>query len=1282
MVRNTYGKTAWGGAFLDALGNLDTNRRLERGKSYANTGKVLNVNINGPKVSAHVQGTMPRPYEVKIQFQLLDHAEVQRVYDVINENPLLYGQIINGDLPDELVDTLEEADIDLLPASWYDMNARCKCPDEANPCKHMAAVYYLITSEIDKNPFTLFNLRGVDLMGYFNISPSDTDPGYPLPLNRPSSMQSTETEVNENHILPCPLLKIPPMSDFILSCLKSNPPFSLELDYKCVMEEFYSYAAKQSTKVLDDLMNPGKAGSAHWLSELDYDEVQNIMSAARFQLYLDAEFDYTGAEYAPQLQIHNPVWDNLSEHESENKEWEFIKRVFKDEMPSYDAELIFVQKDGHLEKIGETWMKVDLFTAMQLFLWLKSDFGSPSYRFFFYTCRVAWMLMINQAFIPDVLPLSRQQQDKIKDFKIIWRPAHTAELVAEQLDNLTKIYPEDNPCVEVDNMLLGGHSAALHVLSTLLTRFVTDLHFMHKKSKNNPPPESLAFFRGSVYNIRSIAQQSVPRAIAKYFGDFDLIKTDLEVAVHISPLKTKGFKIKNEELPPPDHYAMELWVKMIDNDIARHKPIRRFLMSNSWAKAQAMKFLATLHSYLPHVGRLLKEDSIALTAGELEDFILNTVDVFNNLGVKVILPKELRKILKPKAVVYAELEGSKNQQSFFSIGDLLTYNWKIAIGDEYIAVHEFERLVQSGEGLVRFRDKYISVKPEEMTTILNNVKQEPPQPSPLDLLKESLLEDSKFHLSASLSSMVESVKNVEEHPIPHNLQATLRPYQVSGYRWLVSNIQHGFGVILADDMGLGKTIQSIAAMLHLKNRGDLKDPVLLVVPTSVMSNWEREIQRFAPSLTVSRYYGAGRMLPSSQCHGNSDDLALQEYENQPDTPNRAGKRPSPRDGPKKKRARLSWDIPQTDIIITTYHIVRIDVDALAKIQYSMVLIDEAQYIKNCKSQTAKAVKRMKAKMHVALSGTPVENNLTELWSVFDFTFPKYLGTNKDFTQSFAKPIEVHRDPDRVEALRAITRPFLLRRLKTDRSIIKDLPDKITTPKYNSLTAEQAALYESVVQNMVKKLAEAKEKKERTGVIFQTMTFLKQICNHPANFTKNSNRDIQASGKMKVLIDLLQPILQQGEKVLIFSQYVQMIKLMAHMVEGHLKVKPLIFEGCMTQPQRDEAITAFQTQPHRQIMIVSLQAGGVGLNLTAANHVIHYDLWFNPAKENQATDRAFRIGQTKTVFVYRFISENTFEEKIDAMLEKKKDLSNLSVQAGETWIGNLNDDEITQLFTRG
>ncbi|XP_035679554.1 uncharacterized protein LOC118417905 [Branchiostoma floridae] len=1276
MVRNTYGKTTWGAAFLDALGNLDTNKRLGRGKSYANTGKVLNVSIDGAKVSAAVQGTSPRPYGVKVQFELLNHAHLQRVYDVINENPLLYGQIINGDLPDELLSTLEEADIDLLPAHWYDMRARCSCPDDANPCKHMAAVYYLITSEIDKNPFTLFNLRGVDLMGYFNIKPSDTDPGYPLPLSRPLRPSSAEIEVNENHILPCPLVKIPPMSDFILSCLRSNPPFSLELDYKSVMEEFYSYAAKQGTKVLDDLMNAGKAGSAHWLSTLDHDDVQNVMSAARFRLILDAKFD------SAKLHIHNPVWDKKTAVDMEGSgstQWVTISSVFKNQMP-YTAEVIPLWRDGQEEE--QTWLKVDLQTAMQMFLWLSSDFGSPSYRFFFYSCRVAMMLMRNQVLIPDVLPLSRRQQNKIADFKIVWRPVHTAELVAEQLDNLNKIYPEDDPCVEVDEMPLGGCSASLHVLSVLLTKFVKDLHFMHKKSKNNPPPESLAFFSGKVYTIMSIAQQSVPRAINKYFGVFDLIKTELEVAVHISPLKTKGKKIKTEELPPPDHYSMELWVKMRDNELAQHKPIRRFLMSNSWAKAQAMKFLATLHTYLPHVGRLLKEDSIALTAVQLEDFILNTVDVFNNLGVKVILPKELRKILKPKAVVYAELEGStRNQQSFFSIDDLLTYNWKIAIGNEYIAVHEFQQLLQSGEGLVRFRDKYISVKPEEMSSILNKVKQEPPQLSPLDLLKESLLEDSMFHLSASLSSMVESVKKVDEHPVPHNLVATLRPYQVSGYRWLVSNVQHGFGVILADDMGLGKTIQSIAAMLHLKNRGDLTHPVLLVVPTSVMSNWEREIQRFAPSLTVSRYYGAGRTLPSTQCHGNSDDLALQEYENQTDTPNGAGKRPSAGEGPKKKRARVSWDVPHTDIIITTYHIVRIDVDSLAKIQYSMVLIDEAQYIKNCKSQTAKAMKRMKAKMHVALSGTPVENNLSELWSVFDFTFPKYLGTNKDFTHAYAKPIELHRDADRVEALRAITRPFLLRRLKTDKSIIKDLPDKITTPKYNSLTAEQAALYESVVQNMVKKLAEAKEKKERTGVIFQTMTFLKQICNHPANFTKNSNRDIQASGKMKVLIDLLQPILQQGEKVLIFSQYVQMIKLMAQMVEAHFKVKPLIFEGSLSQQKRDEATTAFQTQPHRQIMIVSLQAGGVGLNLTAANHVIHYDLWFNPAKENQATDRAFRIGQTKTVFVYRFISENTFEEKIDAMLEKKKDLSDLSVQAGETWIGNLNDDQIKQLFTR-
>ncbi len=368
----------------------------------------------------------------------------------------------------------------------------------------------------------------------------------------------------------------------------------------------------------------------------------------------------------------------------------------------------------------------------------------------------------------------------------------------------------------------------------------------------------------------------------------------------------------------------------------------------------------------------------------------------------------------------------------------------------------------------------------------------------------------------------------------------------------------------------------------------------------------------------------------------------------------------------------------SDVILTTYQTLRRDIEAISKHRFDMIIIDEAQNIKNPFAQTTKSVKAIKAKYRVALSGTPVENNLAELWSIFDFVLPKYLKSLDEFNKEYAKSIQIYRDKEAAERLKNITSLFMIRRLKTDKNIIKDLPEKIIIDRYVTMEKQQAALYKSFVDEHLRKL-ETVDKAQRSGLIFKLLIGLKQICNHPRNFDKSYDLDYRLSGKTLSLMQLLDTILERNEKVLIFTQYTQMGDILEQIIKKELLVEPLYLKGSMSKKKRDEMIDRFNSDDKSKIFILSLKAGGVGINLTAANNVVHYDLWFNPAVENQATDRAFRIGQTKNVNVFRFITQNSFEEKIDKMIKSKMELQELTVATGENWIGNLSNEELKAIF---
>ena len=537
---------------------------------------------------------------------------------------------------------------------------------------------------------------------------------------------------------------------------------------------------------------------------------------------------------------------------------------------------------------------------------------------------------------------------------------------------------------------------------------------------------------------------------------------------------------------------------------------------------------------------------------------------------------------------------------------------------------------------MKYKDKYILIDQDESKKIFEKIaKADHSKMTRMKLIHASMsgqLEDFDFDYDEAFANILKDfTKPVEVDP-PKGLKGELRPYQQTGLKWLWTNVSKGFGCCMADDMGLGKTIQVISLILKLKEEEKLKKPVLVVCPTTLMGNWMKELQLFAPDLKATTYHGLDRQLNTN-----------------------------------------------VDIILTTYAIMRIDIEELKKQQWGMIIVDEAQNIKNPDTAQTLAVKILKSDIKIAMTGTPVENRLTELWSIFDFINAGYLGSLKEFQKSYAIPIERFKETSRATKLKMSVSPFVLRRLKTDKHVISDLPEKMVLNDYCYLSKNQAVLYEKTLNEMMEKIS-GFTGINRRGNIFKLITALKQICNHPYQFLKSGDMNKESSGKMEQCIQLVQSIIDNDEKTLIFTQYKEMGDILTHVIEEECNTTPLFFHGSLNVNQREEMINKFQTDTDTKVMILSLKAGGTGLNLTSATNVIHYDLWWNPAVEDQATDRTYRIGQDKNVMVHRLITLGTFEEKIDEMLKSKKELADMAVYEGEKIITELSDEEIYEIFT--
>ncbi|MDI6890174.1 MAG: DEAD/DEAH box helicase [Thermodesulfovibrionales bacterium] len=1229
-TRRAFGRTWWGNAWVEAMERIDFNtNRLPRGRRYANYGRVREIKVEDASVFARVQGSRPTPYKIKINLSQFSSKQTKKIKNIISSNPSLASELTLGKLPESILDILDRQGVHLLPGKWGDIHADCSCPDWANPCKHLAAVYYLLANEIDKNPFLLFNLRGlstealVAAAGLTTAIPSEKQtqqnniftPLYQLNLDE---MTSNIEEPD----LSFPALDI--ISLFAL--LPDRPLFYPDGDFKKILlhsyknvisaaetlsieQEFPSlknidfyllYISEPRTKALNPCPDTKSFWCGAWLS---------VVRGERTKVFIPSN--------EQNLEILHSLFPEIMS--SRNRK--AIRRNISIRVPEIHKDRIqLVERNGITVPTGFVF---DLLLGLPLDTTLENN--SPSSLFLNASTSVALALIRSASFIPEVVMKNRH------DFSIRYVPLIHHEKIQKAIEYLTQIKPLILGFREEDGSVLNG-KGVYDVLSMILTH----IFFRYAEGVRQLEGDKLgrAFFADDTYTSEKFEEIHTGKTVADWLERLSIRKKDISPVIRIETSANDTFSLHIDIENKKDPLSSMLPLSTI---FGSRKTL--FSCPSDAVRTDVLRQITIASDYIPELKTIVNEKGGSYLILDLENtarFLTGSSNILSLLGIRLVIPKELKNLAVLRLAIKAKSSGREKAVSYLSLDNLLDFSWEIAIGDSVISEEEFIRLVKSAKGLIKFRDQYLLLEPEEVSNILDKLRKPPPQLSPIEVIRSALtgeVDGTLFNPDEALKSILDDLLKIEDITIPSTLNGQLRHYQERGFRWLYSNAKKGLGSCIADDMGLGKTIQVITLLLKLKEDKRLRHPALVVCPTTLVGNWYKECQRFAPSLSLLIY------------HGNERKLALKNK----------------------------------DVVITTYGILRRDIEKFTQREWGLAVIDEAQNIKNPDVDQTKAVKSVKANACIAMSGTPVENRLAELWSIFDFINRGYLGNLPVFQRRYSVPIEKYRDKERIDMLRRVTGPFILRRVKTDRSIISDLPEKAIFNEYCYLTKEQASLYQQVIETTMHEIQNS-EGIERRGLIFKLITSLKQICNHPVHYSKKGKPLKELSGKSEKTMDLIQKIISMKEKALLFTQYREMGEILVDMIRQELKEQAFFFHGGIPRLKRDSMVEDFQQKDLHKVMVISLKAGGTGLNLTRATNVIHYDLWWNPAVEAQATDRTYRIGQEKNVMVYRLITIGTFEERIDEMIKAKKELADLTVATGEKWITELSDRELKEIFS--
>lgn len=1181
-----FGQTWWGKQWLDAFNGIDYSNRLPRGRTYARNGSVTQLEILDTRITARVSGSRRQDYRVSIEMAVFSEEQQTAILTRLTSSPVLLSRLLNRQLPTALLHDLQQIDIQLFPDSWDDMHAHCSCPDWAVPCKHIAAVLYLLSNEIDKNPFEIFRLHGMDL-----VSAVEQYTGTKLQaLSEPPRYDEcwhTEPQVDywqrleARHYHTFDLSTLPDLAGRTFSILSAQTLFHPKSFHPILKAHCKraAQAAQRMAKTADSVQE--------WACEDQLSDLQMLIDHNGLLVQVLNQGQSVDLSEQPCLQARLDIHSSRPDHQL--------------------LQLLQALNGSHDERLNA-----------QLLLWRQ-------------LYRLALKLVQQQA----VVPAARYNTGGA--LQIHWQPAPFCTEISHLLEVLSQTCPPDLVMMQPDTAASARtllFADADNQIRTALEQFIGVLMahgFTRAPQAQQDDPFGQLFCGQQSQHFERFDNQEQPRVIHHWLNPLYLTQRPHRLLLQISAIPAE-----------PDSFSLSVQVES-DHSL---QPLPELLAESGLSQTRlgVLTDLALLSDYFPALEALYSNTpvpSISLDLTELSPVLQTVLPALDALGIRIVLPKALQKLARPRLNLMLETDadsGSDNNLSQLNMAQLLTFDWQIALGDQRLSLHDFKQLLADSEGLVRLHDQYVMMDNHQLQTLLKKMDRLPDTLSGAALLRAGLsgeLDGASVDLSAQVQSLFNQLLNAPPTPLPEGIKAQLRPYQQRGFEWMAQNARLGFGSLLADDMGLGKTLQVISLLLHLKQQNLLAgSPALVVAPTSLLTNWQKELQRFAPALSGHIYHGAKRDLNAAM---------------------------------------------QADIILTSYGLARTDNSKLSKIRWQALILDEAQNIKNPASQQTKAVKKIKAEIRIGMSGTPVENRLSEYWSLFDFTNKGYLSTPKYFQETYAAPIEKERDQKALQRFRQLTAPFILRRLKTDKTIISDLPDKLESNRYCQLSPQQAALYQTTVDNLMQELEDASEGVERRGLILKLLNALKQICNSPAQYLDHAQASTDESGKLAALIEILREADDAGEKVLIFTQYTKMGELLQQQIQAELNLQAPFLHGGLSRTQRDTLVDDFQQDNRMRMMVLSLKAAGTGLNLTAASQVVHYDLWWNPAVEAQATDRAFRIGQQQRVLVHRLITEHSFEEKIDEMIQQKKELADLTVASGEQWVTELSNDQLRELI---
>jgi len=764
--------------------------------------------------------------------------------------------------------------------------------------------------------------------------------------------------------------------------------------------------------------------------------------------------------------------------------------------------------------------------------------------------------------------------------------------------------------------------------------------------------QAVPFAIGSQYVDRAWLQKQFDRLlkvfaaeISAYDGTAAMYFTEKSQQLHV-PERVFFHLVENKDADYPFAF-LATYATQDGEKKVQHVPLKYALTEYENEREKLVTLLSCLNKAAqvsPLIEGFMRSGELfhplRLTDSEAYEFLKDTEEI-EKTGILCRIPNWWRKRMSTLSV---SIQLGEKKASMLGFDTLVSVQPKLMADGVELTQNDIKQLLAQTEGLAFLKGKWIEVDHDRLKKLLDEMEQMPGEISLMDALRMELGTDkAKADVGALVSNgkwlaeLLRSLRRpdtIKKQAVPKGFRATLRSYQKSGYTWLNYMDKLGFGACLADDMGLGKTVQVLAYLEKLrKTKSDAR--ALLVVPASLLGNWQKEVQKFAPEMEYTLLHGKSASALEQELAENSVFLT-----------------------------------------ITTYGMV-LRIQELKNREWDCLILDEAQAIKNPLTKQTRQIKEINARMRIAMTGTPIENDLTNLWSLFDFLNKGLMGTSKEFRE-FCKELESH--PQGYARLRTMISPFMLRRVKTDKSIIADLPEKIETVEYAAMSKKQVVLYRKVVSDMEKKMLDADSEISRKGIVLATIMKLKQICNHPDQYLGQEQYARSDSGKMEVLKEICETIYEKRERVIVFTQFKEITGYLAAFLKEIFQRDGYVIHGGTAVSKRQKIVDAFQGEEYVPFIVLSVKAGGTGLNLTKANHVIHFDRWWNPAVENQATDRAFRIGQTKDVLVHKLVCRGTIEEKINDMIESKKELAqNVIGSGGEKWLTELSNEELMSML---